>query len=331
MPLVLGIFFTLVIGLFASVYVWNFRRRHAEMAAGLTALAAMRWRDFAALVVRMLTESGYTPLELHPLGSGDQPDFVMRRDGVLCVVSCKHGSTYHLDAADLKQLGDSIRMHDAASGKMVTAGQFTSDAQAAAATLRIELIDGAMLWPRVAPLIPAAQLQHLQSIASANARRQIGVAWLLAVMLGVAIALLMPRSANESMDVAMPAPTPDVPVPKVVAEASQSPAAVPDQAPVPVSVPAPAESRPPLPTLPQSESLQRQNALGAIAALPGVERALWSTQSTLLVFLLGDTEQTWPGICRVLERYPEVRAVRVQLTPPPGSASPIRFRQCQAY
>lgn len=304
----------MAIGLGTSVYLWHVRRREAEMAAGLTALAAMRWRDFAALVLRMLGERGYSTINLHPLGSGDQRDFIMQRVGEQCVVSCRHGSAYHLNADDLKELGDSIRMHDAGSGKLVTAGQFTPDAQAEATRQRIELIDGATLWPEVAPLLPAAQLQHLQAIAAGKAKREIGVAWLFTVLAGVAIALLMPRIAREPADTSAPASASvATPPPAATAPAFES------------------QSPPSLPEPPQSEAQQRQQALTAITALPDVERALWSTQSTMSVYLLADKQQPWTDICDVLSRYEAVRAVRVQLTPPAGSASQVRFRQCFAY
>ncbi|MCY7355183.1 MAG: restriction endonuclease [Lysobacter sp.] len=322
-PFVLGIVCTFAIGLAASVYVWSVRRRQAELDAGLTALAAMRWRDFATLVLRMLKERGYSPIEQHPLGSGDQADFLVQRAGEQCVVSCKHGSAYHLNAGDLKELDNNIRLHDATCGKMVTAGQFTQDARAEAAKQHIELIDGATLWLEVAPLLPDAQLQHLQSIASAKSQREIGIAWLFAVLVGVAIAWLLSPRADEPVQVAAATPQLSVPQPAAI-----SPTV--GQAP-PAAAPRSLPPQPQLVSPQQQESDQRQDALSAIKALPDVERALWSTQSTLSVFTLVDKEQPWTDICEVLDRYPAVRAVRVQLTPPAGSTSPVRFRQCYPY
>ena len=326
-PFLIGILCALAIGGATSIYVWGVRRRHAEMAAGLTALAAMRWRDFAALILRMLKERGYASIEQHPLGSGDQRDFLLQRAGQQCVVSCKHGSVYHLGAADLNDLGNSIRLHDADSGKMVTAGQFASDAQAEATRQRIELIDGAALWSEVAPLLPAAQLHHLQSIASAGARREIGIAWLLAVVVGVALTWLLPPRTVPPDEVVAATPQQDLRQPAAIDSSSALPPVQPALA--PRSQPVPVQPRPMLPQ--QEESMQRQDAIRAVRALPGIERALWSTQSTMSVFMLVDKEQPWTDICKVLERYPAVRAVRVQLTPPEESASPVRFRQCFPY
>lgn len=320
MSIVLAIVCALVIGLAATAYLRKFRRRQAEMDAGLGALAAMRWRDFAALVQRMLRERGYTTIDQHPLGSGDQTYFVMQRVGEQCIVSCRHGTAFHLGARDLKELADSIRLHDAASGKMITAGQFADDAQAEANKQRIELIDGQALWPEIAPLLPAAQLEHLQAIALNKSKREVAIAWAFAAVAGIAIGLLVPRDADESTDVAIATPQPAMQTTTADSRASQS-------APAAAAQPLPPQTGQPE----QSESQQREEALNAITALPDVERAMWSTQSTLSVFLLADKQEPWTDICEVLSNYPSVRSVRVQLTPPAGSASPVRFRQCFAY
>ena len=42
-------------------------------------------------------------------------------------------------------------------------------------------------------------------------------------------------------------------------------------------------------------------------------------------------KQDIDSICEVLDRYPELRSSRVQLQPPPGSTTRVRFFQCRAY
>lgn len=321
MSILLAIASALAIGFAATAYLRQVRRRKAEMDAGLAALVAMRWRDFAALALRMLKERGYTSIDQHPLGNGDQSYFVMQRVGERCIVACKHGTAIHLAARDLKDLGDTIRLYDAASGKMITAGQFAADAQSEANRQRIELIDGAALWPEVAPLLPEAQLQHLQAVALDRSKREVAIAWVFAALVGVAIGLLLPRDVDDAVADA-PAEVAATPAPQ--AQPAQPPAIA-----ARVATPVPPQAVPIKPQ--QDDAGQRQDALAAVSALPGIERVLWSTRSTLLVFLLAEKEQPWTEICDVLSRYPGVRSVRVQLTPPTGSASPVRFRQCFAY
>lgn len=321
MSILLAIASALAIGFAATTYLRQFRRRKAEMDAGLAALAAMRWRDFAALAQLMLKERGYTSIDQHPLGNSDQAYFVMQRVGERCIVACKHGTAIHLAARDLKDLGENIRLHDAASGKMITAGRFADDAQPEANRQRIELIDGAALWPEVAPLLPEAQLQHLQVVALNKSKREIAIAWVFAAVAGVAIGLLLPRDADDATD--------DVAVVAAQQPQPPRPGATANRAAAPLQPQAGAAAVQPHPQ--QTDAEQRQDALSAIVALPGIERALWSTQSTLSVFLLAEKQQPWADICDVLSRYPAVRSVRVQLTPPAGSSSQVRFRQCFAY
>ena len=87
----------------------------------------------------------------------------------------------------------------------------------------------------------------------------------------------------------------------------------------------------PEPTDPVQVEARRRNVADAISRLPGVDRAIWETQSTLLVYLLDDQFDPLPGICPELERYDELAASRLQLQPPAGSARPVRFVQCRAY
>jgi len=65
--------------------------------------------------------------------------------------------------------------------------------------------------------------------------------------------------------------------------------------------------------------------------LPHVDRAVWSTQSTLLVYLLDEQGEPKSEICPLLEQYVELAASRIQLAPPPDSTRPVRFVQCRAF
>ena len=79
--------------------------------------------------------------------------------------------------------------------------------------------------------------------------------------------------------------------------------------------------------------LARRRAVVAdtVSSLAGVERALWASQSTLVVHLAGDNVDPGEALCRVVRRYPELAASRLQLQPPAGSSQLVRYRQCQAY
>ncbi|MEO5962435.1 MAG: hypothetical protein ABIP87_03240, partial [Thermomonas sp.] len=76
---------------------------------------------------------------------------------------------------------------------------------------------------------------------------------------------------------------------------------------------------------------RRQEAADTISTLFGVSRAVWSTQSTLVVNLSSSDADPVSQLCPLLERYPELAASRVQLQPPPGSERQVRFIQCRSY
>ena len=76
---------------------------------------------------------------------------------------------------------------------------------------------------------------------------------------------------------------------------------------------------------------RRETVAQAISTLPHVDRAVWSTQSTLLVYLFDEQSEPKRDICPLLERYVELAASRIQLEPPPGSTRPVRFVQCRAF
>ena len=86
-----------------------------------------------------------------------------------------------------------------------------------------------------------------------------------------------------------------------------------------------------MPTDPAILDRRRNETANAISTLAGVDRAVWSTQSTLLIYLSAEDADPSARLCPLLERYPELAASRVQLQPPQDSQRSVRFRQCQAY
>lgn len=312
-PFVIGLLCTLIVGVGATLYFWGVRRRHDESAAGVLTLSAMRWREFAGLVADMLLRRGYAPVEQHPLGSSDQSDIVLQREGVLCVVSCKHGSAYRLGANAVGELANSVQLNGAAEGIMVTPGTFAPEALQQGRQQRIELIDGHKLWPEIAPLVPDPLRKQVEAAAAARAKRSIGFGWLAAIAFGAAAGLLLSGRSNDEA-AAQPGTTASATAGPAAAKQATATAATPTAAPTE-----------------QQTAQRRRDAASAIAALPGVERAVWSTQSTLSLDVSNDRADLWNSICGIIDRYEELRSTRVQINPPPGSDAPVRFKQCHAY
>jgi hypothetical protein len=68
-----------------------------------------------------------------------------------------------------------------------------------------------------------------------------------------------------------------------------------------------------------------------IAHLPGVDKALWSTRSTLQVFLNNPNVANDDALCAVMKRYDVLRSSRLQIQAPAESGRPVRFMQCAVY
>jgi hypothetical protein len=309
-----------LIGGGATYYLRAIRLPREETEAGIAALAGMRWRDFIHMVLDALHKRGYERV-FDPDATSDESDYMLERGGQRWLLSSKHGASYVLGSSAIAEFANNIRMRGAQGGLLVTPGQFAPEAAALAAAQRIELLDGARLWPELRPLMPEQQRAAVSEPALANMKRHFLLAWAGALVVAVALFML---SGND-------ASAPE-------ASAAATPASRPAKATPAAAIPAPAAasadvgvSSSPAPTDPVQLEQRRQEVTRAISTLSHVDRALWSTQSTLLVYLLDQDADPVPEICPLLEHYEELRASRIQLQPPPGSTRPVRFLQCRSY
>lgn len=307
-----------LIGGGATFYLRTIRLPREETEAGIAALAGMRWRDFIHLVLDALHKRGYERV-FDADATSDESDYMLERNGQRWLLSSKHGASYVLGSTAIAEFANNIRMRGAQGGLLVTPGQFAPEAVALAAAQRIELLDGGKLWPELRPLMPEQQRVAVTQPALANMKRHFVLAWAGALVVAVALFALSGNDAPapEASAAAVPA---HKPAKAVGTPAAAAPAATADGV---VAAPAPTD--------PAQLEQRRQEVTRAISTLPHVDRALWSTQSTLLVYLLDQNADPIPEICPLLEHYEELRASRIQLQPPPGSTRPVRFLQCRSY
>jgi hypothetical protein len=318
----------LVLGFGATVYLQRIRLPHEETTGGIAALARMTWRDFIHLVLAAMNARGYERVFV-PHATGDEGDYLLERDGQRWLLSTKHGTAYVLGSSTIAEFAREIRMRGAAGGLMVTPGRFAPEAVNLARTQKIELLDGPALWPELRPLLPEEQRELVSGPARAQMQRQLWLAWGAAAMAGVLAYLALhgvePAVSPDTAEAAASTPalqrasTPGV---QAAAQNTASAAAATVAAPTPAAA---------VPTDPQDLERRRKDLATAVSTLPGIDKALWSTQSTLLVYLSEDLPDPMSGICPLLERYDELAASRVQLQPPAGSTRPVRFLQCRAY
>jgi restriction system protein len=305
----------LLIGISASLYLHRIRLPREESAAGVAALAGMRWRDFIHLVLAALIQRGYERV-FEPQAAGQEGDYVLERGGQRFLLSSKHGAAYVLGSTAIAEFANVIRMRGAAGGLLVTPGQFAPEARPLARAQRIELLDGPTLWPELRPLLPAEQRAVVSAPSQARTRRQVILAWIGALVVSAAVFVLGHREGNIESPITTIPPKAIVSTP-VKASARKAQKGVISAAPQPDDA---------------ALLLQHRTEVAAtISTLPGIDRAIWETQSTLLVHLLDDQTDPLPMICPQLERYEALAATRLQLQPPQGSVRPVRFVQCRAY
>lgn len=308
-----------LVGTAGTLYFRVVVQRRDETTAGLSALAALSWREFIHLVLDALARRGYA--RVHNRDAAGDEDYTLERDGRRWLLSCKHGSAFVLGSAQVAELANEIRLANAAGGILATQGRIAAEARPSAALQHIELLDGASLWPELRDLVDARQLDAIVAGARRKARERTLLSWLLALVAGLGVFLLLPEAAPapDAAPGAEPAAT-EVPAAPVAAPVAPSP--LPAQA-----TPAPVAAAAGEATLER----QRQDVADAVSTLPMVDRAVWSSRSTLQVFLLETRTDPIPQICPLLLRHDALAPTRLQLTPPAGSSAPTRFRQCRSY
>lgn len=292
---------------------------------GANQLGLLRWRDFTRLVLQAMHGRGYrTVVEDGMPADGiptDGGDIVIERNGERTLLSVKYGSASVVGAQALLGLGGSATLRGTQKVIVVTPGRFDEEATRLARQQDIELIDGEDLWPEVRPYVArpaqdAAPAPAPVETATPANPKMLGIAWGAAAV--VAAGAWMMAQGLEPASTASPA-APDT--------ASQTPAA----AAAPVAATPAIASVDVVPTDAAALEQRRKETANAISTLFGVDRAIWSTQSTLLVYLSTDVADPSSELCPLLERYPELAASRVQMQPPQGSTKPVRFKQCRSY
>ena len=288
-------------------------------------LGQLRWREFAKLVLQVMQSRGYRPVVEAGMPADGIPtdggDILLQRSGERTLLSCKYGSASIVGAQPLLGLSQSATLRGATKVIVVTPGRFDNEAERLAQQQDIELIDGEDLWPEVRPYVArptesAAPAEPAEPVAQSN--KPIAIAWG-----GAAVAAAITWMIVQGLGVGTEQATEASPSPAAqVAQADQTAATPPADPAAPVNV---------VPTDPAELDQRRADAAAAISTLFGVDRAIWSTQSTLLVHLAAEEADPSSELCPLLERYPELAASRIQMQPPAGSARPVRFKQCRSY
>jgi hypothetical protein len=298
-----------VVGGATTAYIWLAHRTRLESSAGLKILAGMRWREFSQLVVEALRARGFEAESPEATAHrGQQSDIILSREGRTWLLGCKQGMDYRITPASVVEFSRAMRVNGTPAGFMATPGTVDADALGQAGSA-VELIGGAALWPMVKPLLPDSVRTSVAAESHALTVRYVVLGWIAALALGFGAFWLMPKAADQGE-------------PAVSAVSASNP----------LRGKARSDTATVLAPAPLSEEEQRELVMKAVSNLPGIDRAIWTTRSTLLIQLADDSDiDHFKSICSVVERYDDLRASRLQLQPASGSRRDVRFLQCKAY
>ncbi|GAB2502974.1 restriction endonuclease [Arenimonas alkanexedens] len=326
------------------VSTWWFgihRRRLAENTAGVSALAGMKWRECAGLVLQAMAEKGYTELPSSRQPGDGGAEFLLVKDGERCLLGYKHGTAYRLGEANVRDFANGVQLQGANTGILVTLGSAEGFARDLARRYGVDLIDGRSLWPQVEPFAPASLVEDIRQQAAAGIRRGQQIGLLSSLILGVIVFGLGQFGADDTSSASQVAAPAGQPAP---AQAPAAPAAATAAVPGPAAAPefeddASRQASAAIKELAavaqltdEARALRRRQAASRVADLEQVNRASWSTQSTLLISLVredGIDTGVVNETCAILVEYEELRYTRLQLEPPQGSTVPVRWKQCQ--
>ena len=300
-------------------------QQEAPVRRGAEQLAQLRWRDFARLVLQTMHGRGYRAVVEEGGPSDGIPtdgsDILLARGDERALLSCQYGSGSVVAAQIVASAAATASLRGADSVIVVTPGQFDPEAKLLVLKQQVELIDGEALWPEVRPYVAKPEEPVLPTAQPVLTGKTLGFAWGGAAIAGAlawAIAgSIVPHPEPEPEAVAT-APVAAATPAKPVATANNDRAAA-------------AGLPPGVPTDTRELDQRRKEAANAIATLFGVSRALWSSQSTLMVYLSSPNADPMNDLCPLLVQYPELAASRIQLQPPEGSDKPVRFTRCRAY
>ena len=311
-PLLIALVVFVLVGIAITAFLRKQPTHANDLKLGLAHLAELRWRDFAKLVLQAMQARGYEivrdndgPADGLPTDGGD---ILLRQGDQRTLLSCKYGNASVVGAQSVLGLGKSAELRGADTAIMVTPGRFDEEAKRVAKRQHVELIDGATLWLEVKPFV-SHDFSH--DTPPQPDKLKTGIGWLGAAALAAVVWMLAQGMQTT--------PTSETAVTMASRPASDPAAAK------------PAAQAQAIPADPAALERRRNETANAISTLPGVDRAVWSTQSTLLVYLASEEVDPSNALCPLLERYPELAPSRVQLQPPPGSDKPVRFKQCRSY
>lgn len=132
------------------------RRKLLDTRSDLDSLRGMSWQELEQLVSEAYRRLGFLVEENGQRGADGGVDLILRRDGQVTLVQCKHWRTQRVGAPVVREQFGLLTHHQAAAVIIVTTGDFTSEARAFVQGNSIELVAG----PELLALVQSVQRER---------------------------------------------------------------------------------------------------------------------------------------------------------------------------
>jgi restriction system protein len=137
------------LGLFLAAPIVHLKQRHRRQLLdgqrGLDSIRALSWREFELLVGEAFRRQGFSIEERGGACPDGGIDLVLRRDGAVTVVQCKHWRERRVGVKPIRELYGVMTGVKATGALFVSSGSFTAEASAFSQNKPIGLIDGPAL------------------------------------------------------------------------------------------------------------------------------------------------------------------------------------------
>ncbi len=302
------------------------RRRRVETEAGIHSLANMKWRDCISLTLEVLGRDGYKEEPgFKPTGDGGT-EFLLLRGDERVLLGFKLGTAYRIGEANVREFAKGLETQGATRGILLTLGSIEDSVRDLAKRHSIDLIDGATIWPRVRPFLPANVLDHVRLQVATQTRNGLWIGAASSLLLGMATFLFAGQSSPEASAATV-----------ATASVSAHPVAAPppaaDARAIEQHIAAAEAKRTEVASLTDQQRIERRAiAAKQVSALAGVAHAAWPTDSTMELSLKqsdGTDAKLIDDVCGILKQYEEIRLTRLQIDQPGNPAATVRWRQCQ--
>ncbi|HAI59861.1 MAG TPA: hypothetical protein DCM32_08290 [Xanthomonadaceae bacterium] len=323
MPLVLTILaaIAVAIALVLASQFWFGRvqkRRHLERI-GVEVLSAQHWRATLTQLVEALELQGYsTGSDLAGAQGAPLGERLLRRGSSTVLLVYKHGTAYRIGAPVL--LDAEKRRQEAGIDEVmvVTLGTVEPEARTQADRMHITCLDGAAVWALLRAGLDASTRAGIEAEAEQCIQRPRRLSAIAASILAVGIVFWSADTAPPVVPASAPASAPgSAPgsAPATTTAAPATPAATATDAADAAIDAAPAVD-------------PRVTVAKALAALPAVESATWSSASTLVLSISrrSTIDTAYADVCGLADDFPVLREARLQMEASDGAE--VRWRRC---